>query len=131
LIDNLTVLYNNISEYENSFDVYSHYYPIQNITVPKEFDTKPLFTAINNFAEVVEDYNEYLNHLELKDIVLPEERTFDIPTNTYKSDYNTYSKLLADISNYKTELKQLDLLEKTLQEKMSSIKVCPTCGRPL
>ena len=55
---------------------------------------------------------------------------FDSPNNIHK-DYEQYCVTKASLIEYNTQLQNLQLEKDILSGKISKIRICPTCGRPL
>lgn len=120
-IEQMSVDFNNLSKYNT----------LRTLVVPQEFEMVSLVDKDNYYNSIKQDYDNYqVNHV-LKDCVIPEEFKLDIKENPYTQHYEVYKNNLNLIAQYDSELVELYKQEKILQEQLDSIKVCPTCGRPL
>lgn len=120
-----------VSEINEDYNNLSKNYKYKNINVPNQFDTTNMVNKDNYYNTIKLDYNNYLKNHGLLDIELPERKEFNIKENPYTEDYGIYSVLKQNIETYKAEISNLDNKIKELNEELSKIKICPTCGRPM
>ena len=131
-IKNFSELVNSIEE---DLPEYKHSKEISKRVVPNvhALDELPLFlNNSHNACEAIEkDLILYKQSLSCKNINIPELnltlfsiKEIEIPLSEYKS-------LKADVEQQDNIIQQLLIKEKDLQDELSKIKVCPTCGRPI
>jgi DNA repair exonuclease SbcCD ATPase subunit len=101
------------------------------INVPNLYDTTKMVNADSYYNSIKLDYSNYLNYHSLLDVKLPERKEFNLKENVYLQDYINYCNHKQTIELYAEEIKTLDEQINKLNEELSKIKICPTCGRPL
>lgn len=116
-------LYDDCVLYENNLKNKS-------LNIPDSYDIYKLPSALDEYNIIDGDCLTYQKSQALAQMVLPELQV-ELKENPYESDYNSYITLQKGIQEYDTQIKQLNGEESLLREKLSQIKVCPTCGRPL
>ena len=130
-INNLNTKKQLVDELTMDFDNLSKNSKYKNIKVPDMYDTSKMINFGNCYNQLIVDYNNYLvNHKRL-DIVLPDAQEFNFPDNTIAADYQIYCNNKQLLENYNKQLQTLTSEYKETEQKLKSIKVCPTCGRPL
>lgn len=120
-----------VSQIEEDYNNLSKNYKYKLFDVPAQFDTTALVNKNSYYNTLLQDYNNYDINLQLKLLSLPDKKEFNIQENPYINDYKAYTELKSKLQEYALQLDALDKQEKDLQVKLSDIKVCPTCGRPL
>ena len=122
VINQMTVDFNNLSKINT----------LLTLVVPQEFDMTILVDKDNYCNSIKKDYDNYQVNQLLCDAVVPEE--FNLDVSKYEElfrDYNSCKQLKDSIQQYMGQLNDLDGQKQQIEEQISQIKVCPTCGRPL
>ena len=121
VINQMNVDFNNLSKINT----------LLTLVVPPQFDMTELVEKDNYCNSIKQDYDNYqLNH-NLKTTEIPEEFKIEFKENPYTEHYEMYKNNLNQMVQYDMELVELDKQLISLQKQLNSIKVCPTCGRPL
>ena len=120
-----------VSALQEDFNNLSKNYTYKTVNVPEQYDTTLLVNTSSYYSQIQNDYNNYnINH-SLMDLKLPDKKEFEFKENPYLQDYNIYSTLKQNIETYTAEVENLDNKIQEINDEISKIKVCPTCGRPL
>lgn len=130
LIDQLGAEFNTLS---NDFNTYERHLELTTIEIPEGFDLFSLYEVDDKLNLIKKDYEIYLNNLNISLSNIPKvEINLDIENiDTIKHDYEQYVSIQNKI---KEDLNQLNLLiekETLIKEKISQIKICPTCGQKI
>lgn len=119
------------SELEEDYKMFSKYYLYKNIVLPPVYDVSNLYQAFHNLQTVQNDYNTLIGLQSKASIQLPDIKTdYIIPEfdNQLKVDYEQYCVCKADLADLQRQLVEFDKRKQELEQEISKIRVCPTCG---
>lgn len=131
LTQTLNTKQNIVSQMVGDYTNLSENYKYKKINIPPAYDTTSLINKSTYCNSIKQDYNKYQVNYNLKNIVLPEIKTFNIQENKYKEDFNKYMSLQLTKQQNEQQLALLDTQLAQLMEQKKQIKVCPTCGHSL
>lgn len=133
LINGINSLSSYVSKLKEDYASLSTSIPLKNIILPDSFDFNILNESAIELKNINESYNNYLHNLKYKNIDLEIELpNLDIELNTQLiNDYNDYVRLNKEINKINDELYDVDKKEIEILNEISTIKTCPTCGKPL
>ena len=121
------------SELRKDYENFSKSALLSNVVLPEVFDVSKLYETSNKYDTISVDYNTYIKAKERSSINIPKiDISFDKqPPTQLKQDYNQYLTLKQNIENNDIELNTVKEQLKILNEQLSKIRICPTCGRPM
>ena len=133
LINGINSLSSYVSKLKEDYVSLSTFTPLKNIILPDSFDFNILNESATELKNISESYYNYLHNIKYKnidlEIALP---TLDIELNTQLiTDYNDYVTLNKEVNKINDELYKIDKREIEILNEISTIKTCPTCGKPL
>lgn len=121
------------SKLKKDYEALSYYYPYKEIELPELYDVSKLYESLHNFENINKDYENYCLLQSKCNLQVPElniQLNFDEPREL-RDLYEQYCFTKSNIKQYDIEIIELDTLKKEIEDKISQIRICPTCGRPL
>ena len=120
-----------LNQLKSDLNRLQQYIPYLSLQIPESFEVQPLLNKYNTLCSISLDVDKLNKCQVILNLTIPEHKDIVINENKYISDYKKYEELQKSIDVWTTQIQKFNDNEKLLQEKLSSIKVCPTCGRPL
>lgn len=133
-ITQLTTSENLCNNIQKDYQSYSQSCKFKGVQLPECFDVSLLYNNKDCLDTIQKDFLCYKNNKERCNWTVPELdynllHIDDISCIT--NDYEQYCSTKALIHDYTQQIEELDKELQQLQDRISTIKVCPTCGRPL
>ena len=124
-----------LSNVREDYDRYSTNSLLKDVVLPKAFDTTNLYEEQFLYESLKLDYSNYLLNKEKLNIAIPEV-DFKIldninPVDNILVDYEQYCLTKGSIKDYSNEINVLDEQKIQVEQDLSKIKICPTCGKEL
>lgn len=107
------------------------YTPFLNINVPEELNIQQLLDCHTQLSNLTKDLTQLNKCVKLLQLDIPQHKDIDLQPNKYLNDYNTYMQHMNNINLWTQQLNQLQQQYEAKESELKTIKVCPTCGRPL
>ena len=122
------------SKIREDYGAYTKSALLSNVVLPKVFDVSELYETLHNMQDIQEDFNYYQINKAKVNLIVPKLNedilNFEAP-NILKQNYEQYCLLKANILDYQDKYEEIEREKFKLEEKISKIKVCPTCGREI
>lgn len=127
---------NLVVQVQEDFITFSRNYLMTKINFPQMYDTDRLSNAVNDYNNVNIDYNHYCKDsrlknakLEISDYSLDKMKDLSYEVVTLEKDFNDYKNEKFYINTYKEQIERLNKKYNEINEDLSKIEVCPTCGQ--
>lgn len=132
-IDTLNYFGVKTSELRKDCDTLLQNQQLSQILLPNVYDVSTFYDIIYRLDMLRTDYKMYQDIKSKCDIDIPNTR-FEFnatPPTELRNNFSTYINLRNQLSDIEKELSELVLYREQLEQKISKVSVCPTCGRPL
>lgn len=134
IISDLTISSQSKETLQQDYDTYKINYPLKEVILPGTFDISLIYDVYYRFNDILDDLNKYVKAINIREIKIPTVEPIDFNytfNQELQSVYEQYCSLKSTIVCHTNELNSLENKKVDINSKISKIKVCPTCGRPL
>lgn len=125
-----------VSALQDDFTAFSRNYLLTQIKLPQVYDTNRLSNVVDDYNTINSDYNHYYKDNQIKNIRLSiQEYNLDrLKDLSYElvslnKEFNDYKQEKSYINVYLEQIEMLNNKYNTINEEISKVKVCPTCGQ--
>ena len=131
-ISQLNNSYNTMATIIHDLTSFSINYSIIIMESPKKTAIEPLLEAESTYNNIKLDYDEYVSSKGFSLCAVPNKLNVNLDINNeIQNDFTRYSVELGNINKYTLQLQEVNNYINNIREKLSSIRICPTCGQEI